>query len=312
MTTTPSQPIDGYWIVFLDVLEPTSADFGVKVVATTNLPDGTLMNVSDEVLDDGADSEPISTGSSCCPAVSEGQFTTTIDNSSCYGLVGATANSSGLTVTLTASPELPGAMSVPFGDDDYEPPRQPHSVKEILGDHFENLSGTQVVVNDDGSKSLIATASYAWPEPQCGDEQFPLWGGPSCPAEEGQLQGHSLKDAMGEVMGTLSQARMCEFWGLALPPEVAAVHPWPEFSDEWLVWFTDPPKDFSDANSSSSWDQPPFTWHEAGSEGDRHFVDVTDHGETILSLEVDFLPDHCPDCGANVVPFWGVVAWTFH
>jgi hypothetical protein len=41
-------------------------------------------------------------------------------------------------------------------------------------------------------------------------------------------------------------------------------------------------------------------------------VDVTDHGRVILSLEVDALPDYCMTCGANVVPFWGVVDWTFH
>jgi hypothetical protein len=312
ITTTPSQPIDGYFIEFED-LKPTSSQngFGVKVVATTNLPDGTLLQVSNGVLGPTPDSAPSSSGGSCCPAVSEGQFTTTIDNSSCYGLVGATANSSGLTMTLTASPNPPGAKSVPFGDDDYKPPRQPQSVIDVLGKDFENLSGGQVVDNDDASKSLVATSSFEWPEPQCGGEPFPLWGGPDCSEEQGQLQGDSLKDAMGEVMGALSQARMCEFWGLELTPDVAAAHAWPEFSDEWRAWYTDPPKDFADANSSSTWDQPPFTWHETGSEGDRHFVDVTDHGETILSLEVDFLPDYCPNCTENVVPFWGVVAWTF-
>jgi hypothetical protein len=38
--------------------------------------------------------------------------------------------------------------------------------------------------------------------------------------------------------------------------------------------------------------------------------DITDHGETIASLEVDSLPDFCPNCGKDVVPFWGVVDWT--
>jgi hypothetical protein len=309
-TATPSQPIDGYWIMFED-LKPTSGgnDFGVKILATTNLPEGTLLQVSNSILGSPG-SEPSSGGGSCCRGVSDGQFTTTIGNSSCNGLVGATANSSGLIVTLTASPQV-HVWGVPFGSD-YEPPRQPQSVIDVLGKDFENLSGDQVVKNDDGTRSLVATASFEWPEPQCGGEQFPLWGGPNCTEEQGQLQGDSLKDAMGEVMGALSQARMCEFWGLELPPDVAAAHPWPEFSDEWRAWFTDPPKDFSDANSNASWDAPPFTWHETGSEGDRHFVDATDHGETILSLEVDFLPGYCPNCGSGVVPFWGVVAWTFH
>lgn len=314
-TTTPSPPIDGYFIKFSEDLKPTSSGygFGVKVVATTNLPDGTLLQVSNGVSGSTPDSEPTSSGGSCCPPVSDGEFTTTnIENSSCYGLIGATANSPGLTVTLTALPEFNFIPMGPLGDNDYEPPKQPQSVLDVLGQDFENLTGDQVVENKDGTKSLVATASFEWPEPQCGDEQFPLWGGPDCAEEEGQLQGDSLKDAMGEIMGALSQARMCEFWGLELPPDVAAAHPWPDFSDEWRAWYTDPPKDFSDANSSSTWDQPPFTWHETGSEGDQHFVDVTDHGETILSLEVDFLPDYCPNCNATVVPFWGVMAWTFH
>jgi hypothetical protein len=32
---------------------------------------------------------------------------------------------------------------------------------------------------------------------------------------------------------------MCEFWGLMLPPEVAADHPWPDFAREWRAWFLD-------------------------------------------------------------------------
>ena len=41
-------------------------------------------------------------------------------------------------------------------------------------------------------------------------------------------------------------------------------------------------------------------------------IDVVHDGERIATLEVRPLPDYCPDCGSNVVPFWGVTAWTLN
>ena len=311
-TTDSPAPSGGYFVHLPD--QPSrvvgSEAGSVRIVAPTNLPDGTLFSTSTDVYG----SKPGSSGSgegSSGDSVKDGTMTFTIGNNTCNGLVGSIGDSAGFALTVTVSAKPVGAISVPAGSD-YTPPQQPDSVIRILGPDFENLTGDQVVVNHDGSKSLVATATYTWPEPQCGPDPFPLWGGPDCQQEQGQLQGDSLKGAMGEVMGALSQARMCEFWGLELPPDVAAQHPWPQFSDQWRAWYTNPPKDFSDANSDSYWDQPPFTWHETGQSGDRHFVDVTDHGQVILSLEVDALPDYCPNCSQNVVPFWGVVDWTFH
>jgi hypothetical protein len=306
-TTDSPAPSAGYFVHLPDQPLPVAGSNAgtVRVVAPTNLPDGTLFSTSTDLYGSTPGSSAAGEGSSA-DSVKDGTMTFTIGNHTCNGLVGAIGDSAGFAVTVTASAKPVGNWS---GN---PPPQQPDSVVRILGTDFENLTGDQVVVNHDGSKSLVATATYTWPEPQCGPDAFPLWGRPDCQAEQGQLQGDSLKEAMGEVMGALSQARMCEFWGLELPPEVAAQHPWPEFSARWRDWYTNPPKDFSDANPDSSWEQPPFTWHETGQNGDRHFVDVTDHGQVILGLEVDALPGYCPNCSQNVVPFWGVVDWTFH
>jgi hypothetical protein len=306
-TTDTPTPSASYFVHLPDQPLPIAGSNAgtVRIVAPTNLPDGTLFSTSTDVYGSTPGTSASGEGSSG-DSVKDGTMTFTIGNHSCNGLVGAIGDSAGFAVTVTASAKPVGNWS---GN---PPPQQPDSVVQILGPDFENLTGDQVVVNHDGSKSLVATATYTWPQPQCGSDAFPLWGGPDCQPQQGQLQGDSLKEAMGEVMGALSQARMCEFWGLELTPDVATQHPWAGFSSRWRDWYTNPPKDFSDANSSSSWDQPPFTWHETGQNGDRHFVDVTDHGQVILSLEVDALPNYCPNCSQNVVPFWGVVDWTFH
>jgi hypothetical protein len=304
--TYPSPPSSGYYILFPDQPEPVpnSNDGAVKIVALTNLPDGTLYSVD------------TSESGSCCPDVKDGQIVLHESNNSCYGLVGAIGNSPGLSVTITTAPDIgqgvrPGPM-VP-GDGGWQPPHQPDSVLQILGDHFENLSGDQVVEKD-GEKELVANATYSWPEPQCGPDPLPLFGGPTCdPSQfDNQLQGDTLPDAMTDLMGALTQARMCEFWSVDLPPDVEAQHPWPEFAAQWRDWFLHPPKDFSDAQSNAGWTQEPVTWRVTDRQGDRYFVDVTDHGQAIASLEIDALPDFCRSCGNNVVPFWGLVAWTLH
>lgn len=309
-TSYPAPPPTGTWILF--PAEASTGDGGgMEVVTLTNLPDGTLVSTSDTVY--GPQVGEQNTGSySCCSTVKGGAVVVGVGNGSCYGLVGAIGNSAGFQVTITASPEPPGPISVPFGVT-YEPKTQPDDVLQLLGDHFQYLQGDQVRDLEGGSgKELVATSqNYTWTEPQCGDD-FPLWGGDAtCQPEKGQLQGDDLGQAMGEVMGALTQARMCEFWGLELTEEAAAAHPWPDFSAEWHAWYTDPPKDLSDANSDSTWDQPPVTWEIAGRDGAAYLVNVTDHGTPILRLRIEPLPDYCPDCSRNVVPFWGVTDWTF-
>lgn len=309
-TSYPAPPQTGMWILFPAEASPGKGS-GMEVVALTNLPDGTLVRTSDSVYGPQA-GEPDTQGYGCCSAVKGGVVVVGVGNQTCYGLVGDIGNSAGFAVTITVSPEPDMPHSVPMGGT-YEPQTQPDAVLQLLGDHFQYLQGDQVRDLDGGSgKELVATSqNYTWTEPQCGSD-FPLWGGDAtCQPEKGQLQGDDLGQAMGEVMGALTQARMCEFWGLELTEEAAAAHPWPDFSAEWNAWYTDPPKDFSDANSDSTWGQPPVTWEVAGRDGAAYLVDVTDDGIPILRLRIEPLPDYCPDCSKNVVPFWGVTDWTF-
>jgi hypothetical protein len=192
-----------------------------------------------------------------------------------------------------------------------EPPRQPDSVLRILGQRFENLSGSQVQDQDDGSKWLVAEGTLPWPEPRCGGDPIPLFGGPDCaPDDNGQLQGDDLAYAMMEVMGTISQGRMCEFWSLMLPPDVEAQHPWPQFSAEWRAWLLQ--QDFSDAQASGDWSTGRLRWVRTGGEARGATVDVIHGDRRIATLELKPLPDHCGTCGPNVVPFWGVMSWELY
>jgi hypothetical protein len=115
---------------------------------------------------------------------------------------------------------------------------------------------------------------------------------------------------MVEVMGAISQGRMCEFWGVMVPTDVEAQHPWPEFSAEWRAWLLE--QDFSDAEPSGHWSTGPLHWVRAGGGSGASTVDVIHDGRRIATLEFQPLPDYCPNCGANVVPFWGITAWQLY
>jgi hypothetical protein len=288
----------GYYVSFPPDADRGEGAFSAQVTAATNLPNGTLVSIS--TTDEGT----------CCPAVKDGTIAVTTSDGSCYALVGAAGSSSGFTVTITAKPDFLPWVVIGPGPGNTNPPQQPASVLAILGQHFENLSGDQVVTQPDGSKWLVATADFTWPSPRCGGDPLPLFGGVDCQPQQEQLQGDDLAGAMTDIMGTITQARMCEFWGIELPPSVEAQHPWPAFAKQWRDWFLNPPKDFSDAQSNSGWTEEPVTWRLVRQQGDRYFVDITDHDTVIISLEVDRLPDYCPTCDRNVVPFWGVVDWT--
>jgi hypothetical protein len=288
----PSPPASGYYVLFPEQAEQGSDAISAEITAITNLPDGTLMSIS--TTNEG----------SCCPPVKDGKLVISTQNSACYGFVGA-GNSPGFTAEVTAQPDFrpwaaPGASNA-------KPPEQPVGVLDILGRHFENLSGDQVVDKPDGSKWLVAEGAFTWPEPQCGADPIPLFGGPKCDPEEQQLQGEALREAMEDVMGMLSQGRMCEFWSVLLPPDVEATHPWPEFAAEWREWLMR--QDFSDAQPTSGWQEGALRWQLAHREGDRYIVEVIHDGQAIATLELRPLPDHCPSCSPSVVPFWGVMDW---
>ena len=148
----PSPPSSGYWIVFPDAPEPVSdgSDGAVKIVALTNLPDGTLFGVNTE------------RGGMCCLPVTHGQMVIEESSSACDLMAGD--HNPGTSVTIWTFADIgQHVLGVPIGS---QPPQQPDSVLAILGAHFENLTGDQVV-DRGGERGLVASASYAWPEPLC-------------------------------------------------------------------------------------------------------------------------------------------------
>ncbi len=304
-SVSEAPPADGYFIQLPAEAEPAS-QFEVTLTATTNLPEGTRLDIS--TTDEG----------SCCPPVEDGRIAISTQNSACYGPVGAAGNSPGFSVTVTARPDIdtfvfPGPMR-PGGQSHQM--EQPDSVFRVLGENFERLTGDQVVQQDDGSKWLVARAEYDWPEPQCGGDPIPLFGGPECEPDQEQLQAERLESAMEDVMGAISQGRMCEFWSVMVPPDVESAHPWREFAAEWRAWLEQ--QNFSDSDSGSGWREGPLRWEpactepvgNAGCAGGMSVVNVIHDGERIATLDLQPLPDFCPHCGPNVVPFWGVMGWS--
>jgi len=297
-TSYPPVPLTGYYVVF-----PSVPDGG-RVIAITNLPEGTLYAVSSgNAGSDGFDSF------SCCPAVHDGYMGAEGFNDTCNSPVGAIGNSSGFDVTIEIQPDFSSVMGGfprPPGAS-LGPTSQPDNVLAVLGNRFENLTGDQVTDLPNGGKELVATASYAWPEPQCGGKTYPLWGDPNCSQGTNPgIDGPELKDAMQEVVGALSQARMCEFWLTMLTNDGRAKHPWTPFSDEWLAWYQDGPKDFSDGDPPRS----TLTWRTSATEGESTIVDVLASGTPVLELRMTNLLD-CSYCNASTTPPWHVASWTF-
>jgi hypothetical protein len=302
----PSPPASGYYVLFPDQ-DSVRAEGGdgsrATLTAITNLPEDTLLSIS------GGDE------GTCCPPVKDGGIVVTAGNQTCYGPVGDAANSPGFDVEITARPDTdsliyPGPISGSSSG-----PKQPPSVLDVLGPNFETLTGDQVVEQEDGSKWLVAKARYQWPEPQCGGDPIPLFGGPDCQPSQEQLQSDTLDGAMVDVMGAIGQGRMCEFWGVMLPPDVEEQHPWASFADEWRPWLLQ--QDFSDSQPSGDWTTGPLRWQEVGAchgpgAGQCHIIDVVHDDQRIATLQLAPLPDYCPDCSANVVPFWGVIGWTLY
>ncbi len=303
----PSAPASGYYILLPDRAEQMQEPegFDVRVTALTNLPEGTLVDIS--TTDEGT----------CCVPVKDSTITFTTQDGACYGMVGQHPSGTIFDATITARPSfepwiVPGPMTA---DEEPKAPEQPPSVLQTLGHDFQDLSGDQVQVQEDGSKWLVATGVVPWPEPRCGGDPIPMFGGQECDPTrfEQQLQGDDLAGAMGWVMGALSQGRMCEFWSVMLPPEVEAQHPWAEFSTEWRTWLLQ--QDFSDAEPSNDWSAGPLRWVQTGAShagAERELVDVVHDGQRIATLELQPLPDYCPNCDPNVVPFWGVMSWQLY
>jgi hypothetical protein len=298
----------GYYLLFPE--EITTIGGRPRLVVETNLPDGTRYELRSEEF--GPEGSSQGQGIECCDQLEAGRIVVPVGSGACSNYVGSVGNSTGFTIELRVRPVFDDFPIFGPPRADRTPPAQPDSVLAVLGTHFEKLVGDQVVVDADGTRQLVADHRYEYPEPQCGGDPLPLFGDPECPENPigERLQGSDLSDTMGHVMGTLSQGRMCEFWWVMLPADVRRAHRWSEFSKEWRDWLLR--QDFSDAVSDATWSQEPLTWHMVRTEGNRNFVDVTNHDRVILSLEIDALPDACLSCDPNVVPFWGVVAWQLY
>jgi hypothetical protein len=313
VVTYPPAPTSGYYFLFPDESPVATNDpnGGVSLVVRTNLPDGTLVAIQDQTLDVDPSKDPQSSGSSCCPKVKDGEITVGVNNGSCYNLIGSTGNSWGFDVTVTAAPNPPSMMlgggigSERIAAGSSEPPRQPQSVLDILGPHFEHLAGDQVVQAGE-DLTLVGTLHRPWPPDSCigrrtGDIPD------VCLASQEQIQGNSLKEAMGEVMGQINQARLCEMWQASLVPDAEAAHPWSEFRTEWERWLFDPPKDFTSGDSGVDSE---LEWHVVATDGDRSTIDLVLRGERIGQLVVASLPDWKGSDQQGVIAFWGVEDYT--
>jgi hypothetical protein len=161
----PPPPSSGYWVLF-----PTRISQGdgsrAQVFAWTNLPDGTLYQTGAAVFGSAAGQE-LTSMYGCCFSVRDGLIGLEADNDSCNTSISHGERSAGFSVTVTVTPAIQGHSAPPGVDDGATV--QPNDVQAILGGHFERLVGDQVKDLPDGSgNELVATASYQWPEPQCG------------------------------------------------------------------------------------------------------------------------------------------------
>jgi len=305
--TGASLPPGGYVIQFPDQVTMQPNGINADLQLTTNLPDGTKYEIGGDQY------------GSCCPTVQDGVISVDQlqNDQGCYATVGDIGQAPPFKITVTVAPHFQvGYMGLGQPPDPSQGD-QPQALLDELGTHFEQLTGSQAIDNPDGpGKQLFASHTYSWPEPQC-NGPLPLFnglsGGGTCnPDDQGsQLQGHTLGDAMSEIMGALSQARVCELWSVALPPDVEQQHPWPAFADEWRSWYLDPPKDFTGGRDVATWKDSPLNWSVTGKDGTASVVVITNGGVPILQLTLQPLPDFCPNCNASVVPFWGVTDWRF-
>jgi len=283
---------------------------GVKLVVETNLPEGTLVAREDVVFGLDPSGANSSEGYGCCQPVRDGRVVVGVDNSSCYNLVGAVGDSAGFRVTLVVAPESPdyavGPAPAPLDGEpaEYDPHNQPPEIYELLGEHFENLTGEQVT--EEGKDNVLrVTREYVWPPNSCAGTQKSFVP-EECPPSDVQIQGDDLDEGMGEVMGAIGQSRLCELWQDALLPEAEAAHPWPAFRDEWLDWYQEKGGIVEEGTSHES----ALSWQVAERDGDRYAVDLWLRDERVGRLDVRFLPDW--PASPHAIPFWGVAGYELY
>ena len=293
-----STPKDGYFLDFPDTIMATDdVNGGADIEMRTNLPDGTCA-----ALDYGIDGGDGS-GYSSCFKVSDGVLPVTVNDHSCYNLVGHVGDSFGFSATITVAPTLEegrirGGFGPQPGPGYTPPPYQPASVRAELGEHFERLNGPQVTERGD-ERVIVISRDYEWPPGRC-DATLRSFMPEECPATSQQLQADRVGGAAGEVIGQLSQARLCEMWDLSLTPEAEERHPYPQFRDEVYAWL----QNLGDLGGGP--DDFALTWREVAASGLRHDVELLYRGTPVANLVFVELPDapHADDPG--IIPFWGL------
>lgn len=283
-------------------LAPDDPNGGGALVATTNLPEGTQVVISYEVLDvDGTSS--VMTGTIGGTPVRDGEIRAHLDNGSCMHLVGQQGSSPGVRVTVTVSPSGGLLGSTPFGSDEIPDTSQPEDVLAILGERFEHLDGPQVHERR-GDRELVAERAYPWPAGSC-DAALEAFMPESCPSLPGQLQGDRLSEAMGEIMGAITQARLCDLWQLALTADAERAHPWEAFRTEWSDWvyssLVDVTDDGDPVTSALTWD---VVAEEPSGAGTAYTIDLELRGARVATFVVTSLPDWPDASDPGVVPFW--------
>jgi hypothetical protein len=136
----------------LDTIQP---DPEARVVASTNLPDGTLVIVTY--------TEGESFGYHCCSKVNNGMVHGKATHTSCRNEVFWLDNppSRSFTITFTVLPDTaPNAIECLNPEGCARP--QPRSVLNVLGERFERLNGPQVRMKD-GMPALVASKTFPWP-----------------------------------------------------------------------------------------------------------------------------------------------------
>jgi hypothetical protein len=239
-----------------------------------------------------------------CFKVEGGMAVVTVRDSTCYNLAGRVGDSSAFSATLTVSVTDPNAVVIRggIGPRPSPPPYQPESVRAVLGERFERLTGPQVTERGD-ERVIVITRRYEWPDGRCAPTRG-IFMPDQCPATSQQLQADNVHGAASEILAQLSQERLCEMWDLSLTPDAEQRHPYPEFIDEIDTWI----QTLGDLGAGA--DDFALSRREIGSNGLRHEVELVLRGTPVARLVILELPDapHAHDAG--VTTFWGLDDYT--
>jgi hypothetical protein len=144
----------GYFLLFPDEVTVTYGD--ANLIIQTNLPDGTRYEIRAEGLGPPATESEMQV---CCEQLTGGQI---LFPFGCSNYSAPINGRSGFTIQVVVRPVWDDTLSGggPIGQPRPPPPQQPEDVLAILGENFENVEGEQVVVDDEGTRQLVAEGLY--------------------------------------------------------------------------------------------------------------------------------------------------------